>query len=302
MNCATACREAAVARQRHSAGGVGWASRAHVAAGGRAPCSARRLTPLRPAVIATRRSHRPTHSRWGAARALPPVEHRYASGRCAPARRGRARARSQRAQCPAAPAVRGRQEVDLPAPFGQRQGPSRRPRHADGAPAGGAGALGWLAVCWNRSRRREIGAGSRECRGAAGTALASPEKHLVARPSCHCGRCLFSKPSYAHMSVPAGWHSTWGRAIVGLDVCGVHKRTNRPFCVPRRHQMWTGKGQVVMPRGGGGIDSTVLPSSGVQPAGGQSVANTHVTSEPGYAALGAMRPAHPSRQSCSPTR
>lgn len=70
----------------------------------------------------------------------------------------------------------------------------------------------------------------------------------------------------------------------------------------RRRATSIGKGQVVMPRGGGGIDSTVLASSGVQPAGGQSVANTHVMSEPGCAALGAMRPAHPSRQSCSPTR
>ena len=42
-----------------------------------------------------------------------------------------------------------------------------------------------------------------------------------------------------------------------------------------------GKCQVVMPRGGGGIVSTVLASNGVQPVGGQSFANTQVTSEPG---------------------
>lgn len=60
------------------------------------------------------------------------------------------------------------------------------------------------------------------------------------------------------------------------------------------------KDQVVMPRGGGGIDFTVLASSGVHSAGSESVANTHVMSEPGRAALAAMRPAHPSRQSCSP--
>lgn len=48
----------------------------------------------------------------------------------------------------------------------------------------------------------------------------------------------------------------------------------------------TGNDQVVMPWGGGGVDSTVLASSGVQPAGGQSVANTHVTSEPVCAAPG----------------
>lgn len=57
-----------------------------------------------------------------------------------------------------------------------------------------------------------------------------------------------------------------------------------------------------MPGGGGGMVLTVLTSTGVQPAGGQSDANTHVTSEPGWAALGAMRPAHPWCQSCSPTR
>ncbi len=56
-----------------------------------------------------------------------------------------------------------------------------------------------------------------------------------------------------------------------------------------------------MPWGGGGMVWMVLASSGVQPAGGQSVANTHVMSDPGCAALGAMSPAHPSRQSCSPT-
>ena len=44
--------------------------------------------------------------------------------------------------------------------------------------------------------------------------------------------------------------------------------------------------QVVMPRGGGGMACTVLASSGVQPAGGQSVVNTHVMSDPGCAALG----------------
>jgi hypothetical protein len=63
-----------------------------------------------------------------------------------------------------------------------------------------------------------------------------------------------------------------------------------------------GDDQVVMPWGGGGMTCTVLVSSGVQPAGGQSVVNTHVMSDPGRAALEAMRPAHPSRQSCSPTR
>lgn len=63
-----------------------------------------------------------------------------------------------------------------------------------------------------------------------------------------------------------------------------------------------GNDQVAMPWGGGGMACTVLASSGVQPAGGQSVANTHVMSDPGCAALGAMRPAHPSRQSCSPAR
>jgi hypothetical protein len=47
---------------------------------------------------------------------------------------------------------------------------------------------------------------------------------------------------------------------------------------------------------------TVLASSGVQPTGGRSVANTHVMSEAGRAALGAMRPADPSRQNCSSTR
>jgi hypothetical protein len=36
-----------------------------------------------------------------------------------------------------------------------------------------------------------------------------------------------------------------------------------------------------MPRGGGGIVSTVLASNGVQPVGGQSFANMQVTSEPG---------------------
>jgi hypothetical protein len=60
--------------------------------------------------------------------------------------------------------------------------------------------------------------------------------------------------------------------------------------------------QVVMPWGGGGMVCTVLASSGVQLAGGQSVANTQVMSDPGCAALGAMSPAHPSRQSCSPIR
>ena len=62
-----------------------------------------------------------------------------------------------------------------------------------------------------------------------------------------------------------------------------------------------GDDQVVMPWGGGGMACTVLASSGVQPVGGQFVTNTHVMSDPGCAALGATRPAHPSRQSCSPT-
>jgi len=60
--------------------------------------------------------------------------------------------------------------------------------------------------------------------------------------------------------------------------------------------------QVVMPRGGGGTASTVWMSSGWQPCGGHGVMNTLTINEPGRAALGAIRPAQPSRQSRSPMR
>jgi hypothetical protein len=63
-----------------------------------------------------------------------------------------------------------------------------------------------------------------------------------------------------------------------------------------------GKAHVRIPRGGDGIATTALAPSASQPAGGHEGANTHATNASGRAALGARRPAHPSRQSCSPTR
>ncbi len=59
---------------------------------------------------------------------------------------------------------------------------------------------------------------------------------------------------------------------------------------------------VRIPRGGGGMTVTALALSGAQPAGGQRSANTHTTNDPVRAALGAINPAQPSCQSCSPTR
>ncbi len=48
--------------------------------------------------------------------------------------------------------------------------------------------------------------------------------------------------------------------------------------------------------------TTMLAFSGSQPSGGQESANTHATGASGRAALGAIRPTHPWRHSCSPTR
>ncbi len=57
-----------------------------------------------------------------------------------------------------------------------------------------------------------------------------------------------------------------------------------------------------IPRGGGGITVTAEAVRGSQPAGGHDAANTHATTDSGRAALGAINPAHPSRQSSCPTR
>ena len=56
------------------------------------------------------------------------------------------------------------------------------------------------------------------------------------------------------------------------------------------------------PRDSGGIATTGLALNASQPAGGHKSTNTHATSASGRAALGARRPAHPSRLDCSPTR
>jgi hypothetical protein len=63
-----------------------------------------------------------------------------------------------------------------------------------------------------------------------------------------------------------------------------------------------GERHVRIPRGGGGTATTALALNASHPAGGHESANMHATSASGRAALGASRPDHPSRQSCSPTR
>jgi hypothetical protein len=60
-------------------------------------------------------------------------------------------------------------------------------------------------------------------------------------------------------------------------------------------------GYVVIPWGGGGVSVISLARSGVQRSGGQEVAKMHAIRPSGRAALGASKPAQPSRQSASPT-
>ena len=109
-----------------------------------------------------------------------------------------------------------------------------------------------------------------------------------------CQRCVTESRSNATRRRRERVHEVGGRhaKLFGQSRSGCGSRSPRDF---------DRKGRVIMPPDGGGIDPTVPASSGVQPTGGQLAANTHVIREPGCAALGAMIPAEPSRQSCSPT-
>ena len=83
------------------------------------------------------------------------------------------------------------------------------------------------------------------------------------------------------------------------DVLGNRRLSGGPLAAVRGGR-GPGRRYVVMPVGGGGAWVISMARSGVQPIGGQSSQKTQIVCAVGRAALGAITPRQPSRQSASP--
>jgi hypothetical protein len=134
--------------------------------------------------------------------------------------------------------------------------------------------------------------------------LAALTAITVSPPSIDQLAAIFSKDSGAEQPTLQGFRDEYATLMGELE--GISRVVvlvdDLDRCLPETVVGTLEAIELVMPWGGGGMACTVLASNGVQPAGGQSLANTHAMSDPGCAALGAMSPAQPSRQSSSPTR